>query len=223
MQLKSFLLIALVGLCSAASKTYPIKGVSTNDATEGKTVLLEYTGHLSDPTHNITIGAKLTMDTSIGFRYDVTFQNANKLMSHMAFFYKFSHPYQTIVYNYLTHKSDIIKQKAGDPNNDVTVAGKENINSFPCTHLQHTSKHETQDYWMSKAVPGFSQLSQILKQIDPSLMASINETIFNWGGLVRIKMVSTSSDGQTTAMILNLIKAQTDVALEASTFEVPGK
>jgi Domain of unknown function (DUF4412) len=222
MRLKYFLSISLLVLCSAGTKPHPIKNLFKKHITSAKTVLLEYTGSLSNPFANITIGAQLSLDTSIGFRYDITFQNGDRVLSHNALFYKFSSPYQTIFYNYLTHKSEVIKQKEADPTNNVTVIGKEKIDSFSCTHLNHTGDHKTDDYWMSKSVPGFSQLTQILKHIDPGLMASINETIFNWGGLVRIRMVDTTPNAQTT-MALNLIEAQTGLEFKPSDFEVPKK
>jgi hypothetical protein len=218
-RLKSFLLIALMALCSAGSKKHPLKDLIAH-TTNAKTVLLEYTGSVTGSIANFAIGAQLSMDTSIGFRYDVTFQNGNSVLSHVAFFYKFSTPHQTIYYNYLNHKTEIIKQKAGDSNNNVSVIGTDQIDSFSCTHLNHTSKHGSEDYWMSTSVPGFQQLCQVLKYIDPNLMSSITETIFKWGGLVRIRMVDTYSNGQTT-MVLNLIEAQTDLVFEPTTFDVP--
>lgn len=220
MQLKNFLLISLLAFCSAGSKTHLPKKILPPHTTNAKTVLLEYTGNLTSPVANITIGAQLSIDTSIGFRYDVTFQNGNRVMSHVALFYKFSNPYQTIFYNYLNHKTDVIKQTAEDAGSNVDVVGTDQIDSFPCTHLNHTGDHGSEDYWMSKSVPGFSQLCQMLKHIDPSLMSSISETVFNWGGLVRIRMVDTYSNAQTT-MVLNLIEAQTGLRFGRSTFEVP--
>jgi hypothetical protein len=222
MHTKSFLLIVVLALCSAGSKTHPGKRLPANHTATGRTVLLEYTGSLSSIYANFTIGAQLSLDTSIGFRYDITFEKGDKVLSHDAVFYKFSNPHQTIFYNYLNHKKEVNQEKPGDPNNNVTVVGKEIIDSFSCTHLQHQSSQGSEDYWMSKSVPGFSQLSQVLNHLDAGLMASLNETIFNWGGLVRIRMVDTAPGAQTT-MVLNLIEAETDVLFQRNTFEVPTK
>jgi hypothetical protein len=220
MQTKSFLVIALLALCSAGSKTHLEKRLPANRTANGKTVLLEYTGSLSSIYANFTIGAQLSLDTSIGFRYDITFQKGDKVLSHDAVFYKFSNPHQTIFYNYLNHKKEVNQEKPGDPNTNVTVVGKETIDSFSCTHLRHHSGQGSEDYWMSKSVPGFSQLSQVLNHLDAGLMASLNETIFNWGGLVRIRMVDSAPSSQTT-MVLNLIEAETGLEFQPSTFEVP--
>mgnify|MGYP003949092755 CR=1 FL=1 len=220
--MKSFLLVVLLALCSAGPKIDPGKKITAKPVTSAKTVLLEYTGSLSSSFAKITIGAQLSLDTSIGFRYDVTFENGDRILGHTALFYKFSSPDQTIFYNYLNHKTEVIKHKATDPGNNVTVVGKEKIDSFSCTHLNHKSGHGSEDYWMSTSVPGFSQLTQIFKQINPGLIASINETIFNWGGLVRIRMIDTTPNGQTI-MNLNLIEAQTGLVFRPTDFDVPKK
>ncbi len=191
--------------------------------TDAKTAVLEYTGSLTNPSNTISIGAQIFMDTSIGFRYDVTFQNGSSVQSHVAFFYKFSNPHQTIYYNYLSHKKEVIKENVSKQNNNASVIGTEKIESYSCTHLQHIWERGSEDYWMSKAVPGFSQLSQILKHLDPGLMSSITQAIFNWGGLVRLKMVSTTSKGQTTTMDLNLIEAKTGLKFQPSDFNVPSR
>lgn len=223
MQVKNFLLIFLLSLCSAGlKKRTAINQGLVKQATDSRTALLEYTGSLTNPFSNITIGAQISMDTSIGFRYDVTFQKGSIVLSHVAFFYKFSSPHQTVYYNYLSHKSEVINESPSEPNNNTNVIGTEKIDRFACTHLQHIAEHGSEDYWMSKAVPGFSQLSQILKNLDPGLMSSITETIFNWGGLVRLRMVSASSQGKTI-MVLNLIEAQTGLDFPSSVFEVPSK
>ena len=222
MRFNYFLLISMLALCSAGSKMHSTKNFLAKHKTNAKTVLLEYTGSLTGSLANFAIGAQISMDTTIGLRYDVTFQNGNSVLSHVAFFYKFSSPYQLIYYNYLNHKTEVIKQTANDPGNDIDVVGTDQIDSFSCTHLNHTQDHGSEDYWMSTSVPGFSQLCQILKYLDPSLMSSITETIFNWGGLVRLRMVSTDPKAQTT-MVLNLIEAQTGVRFSTKEFNVPSK
>lgn len=143
-------------------------------------------------------------------------------MSHIALFYKFSKPYQSIFYNYLNHNSEVITYKQSEGSAKVNVVGKEKIDSFPCTHLQHTNDHGSEDYWMSTSLPGFAQLAKTLNTINPMLMASVDETIFNWGGLVRLQMVSTTKQG-TTTMLLNLIEAATGLNFSAKDFEPPSK
>lgn len=220
MHMKSFLLISLLALSSAKSKIHPTKKFLSSHITNAKTVLLEYIGTLTGSFANYTIGVQLTIDTSIGFHYDVNIQKGNAVLSHAALFYKFSNPYQSIHYNYLNRKKEIIKQTSGKPNNNVNVVGKETIDSFACTHLNHTGDYGSEDYWMSTSVPGFQQLFQIFKYINPALMSSMNETIFKWGGLVRIRMVANYPQAQTT-MVLKLVEAQTGLVFQPSEFEVP--
>lgn len=220
MHMKSFLLISLLALSSAKSKMHPTKNLLVTQVINEKTVLLEYVGTLTGSFANYNIGVQLILDTSIGFRYDVTIQNGNAVLSHAAIFYKFSNPYQSIHYNYLNRRKEIIKQTSGKPNNNVNVVGKETIDSFACTHLNHTGDYGSEDYWMSTSVPGFQQLIQILKFINPAFMSYMNETIFKWGGLVRIRMVANYPQAQTT-MVLKLIEAQTGLVFQPSEFEVP--
>ena len=76
-------------------------------------------------------------------------------------------------------------------------------------------------YWMSTAVPDFYQMAIKLNNIDPGLeLMAINQTIFNWGGLVRVKTSSTGN-GQTTTLELNLAEANTHLVFQPSDFEVP--
>ncbi|MFL5808872.1 MAG: hypothetical protein ACJ749_05075 [Flavisolibacter sp.] len=212
-------MISMLSLTAAGSKMKPIVKL-IHPAANAKTVLLEYYGEVNSADVKYNVGAQLMLDTTIGFRYDVSFLQGSKAMSHVALFYKFSSPYQTIFYNYLNHKSEVIKQTASTGSNDISVIGKEKIDSFACTHLRHAVNHDSEDYWMSTAVPGFSQLTQVLQHIDAGLMSSINGTIFNWGGLVKLSMISSSSKGQIEFK-LHLIDAKTGLRFETSNFEVP--
>jgi hypothetical protein len=222
MQFKFFLLIPVFGLCTGGLVMHLAKNQAVSERVDDeKTFILQYTGSL-DAFTNMAVGVQIEMDTSIGFRYDVTFQNGSAVLSHVAFFYKFSNPYQVIGYNYLTHKQQVNNSKGSNKGEDLSVVGQEKINAYACTHLQKKDKHEQEDYWMSKTVPGFKQLSQKLKNIDPNLaMMAINETIFNWGGLVRAKKLAVEDDGKTVSFNLTLIEAQTGVVFTGRDFEVP--
>jgi len=189
-------------------------------ATRSKQVLLVYTGSLAGAT-NFDIGVHIEMDTAIGFRYDVTFEKGTTVMSHVAIFYKFSKPTETITYNYRNH-SVSINDCCGSPDSDpqVSVMGMETVDNFPCTHLQHTSTStnftEVADYWVSTKLPGFQQLAGALNK----LQMTINKTVFKWGGLV--KMITTYSDKKGTRQgTLQLREANTDIELPASDFDVP--
>jgi hypothetical protein len=222
MQFKSFLLIPLFGLCTGGLVMHLAKNQAVSERLDDqKTFLLKYTGSL-DGYRNMGVGVQIAVDTSIGFRYEVTFLNGSAVLSRVAFFYKFSNPYQLIEYNYLTHKQQVNKSKGSNKGEDLSVVGQEKINTYACTHLQKKDKHEQEDYWMSKTVPGFKQLSQKLKNIDPNLaMMAINETIFNWGGLVRAKKLAVEDDGKTVSFNLTLVEAQTGLAFTEKDFEVP--
>ena len=179
----------------------------------GNQALLEYIGTVSN---GVSLGVQVSIDTSIGVRYEVTWQNGAAVISHVAIFYKFSNPYQSVLYNFVTHKSHVIQYGgSSDSNPDVDVVGKETIDSFPCTHLQHGGgTDEVSNYWMSPTVPGFSKLVNALKAINSAF--SFSGTIFNWGGLVRWTIISNTGN-----MELHLIEANTDVTLQPKTFEVP--
>jgi hypothetical protein len=187
------------------------------------TVSLKYTGIMSGYT-NVNVGIAVEMDTSIGIRYEITYTLGVK--SHTAFFYKFSNPNQIIYYNFLTHKSEVIKNSGSAKEPEVSVVGTAVIKNYSCTHLHHENDkgNATEDYWMSTAVPGFAQVSSVLNKIDPSLKQMIiNQSIFNWGGLVELKMKDVSNDGQTTTFNLYLTTAQAGIPINLADFEVPSK
>lgn len=216
-----FLLLPLViGSMSLRPSETLRNRILHNVKDSGKQALLEYTGSVSGMVA-CNIGIQVAIDTTIGVRYEVTFEKGTGVMSHVAIFYKFSNPYQSILYNFVTHKSHVIKYGGvsdSDPN--VEVVGKETVDSFPCTHLQHGGgTDEISNYWMSPTVPGFSKLVNALKAIDANMPAlAFSGTIFNWGGLV--KWTITSKTGN---MELHLIEANTDVTLPSKTFDVPSK
>jgi hypothetical protein len=178
---------------------------------------------------SISLGIHFEMDSSIGFRYEVTMERGNSVFSHTAIFYKFSSPKQTIIYNFLTHHSSVNtgnNSSSGDPK--LTVVGTESIDSFTCTHLQHTGgdndNKSVSDYWMSPQIPGFSTLANAVNAISPGLFSmGINGTIFNWGGLVKLNMIENSSSGPSAAMSLHLQEANRDLSFPASDFDVPAK
>lgn len=243
MRFSYFLLISLLAVCSSGSKMHSPKKLLTKHPANAKTALLKYTGSIKgsfagdDVTYqdynvNLDIGIELIFDSSIGLRGDFTFVtsiNGKNVMTHNALFYKFSKPYQTIFYSYNNRTTEVTQQAGVDPNpgNDENLkwVGTANIDSFSCIILNHkTGKTGEENYWMSTSVPGFKQLCQILKSIDPSLMSPITGTVFNYGGLVRMTMNETTQNGQATA-VLNLTEAQTDLKfrLRPSDFEVPTK
>ena len=202
-------------------KPYDNSALLPKHASFSKTALLAYIGSIKGPTANFTIGVHVIMDSTIGLRYDIAFEVGQKVLSHIAFFYKFSNPYQMVYYNYLNHKTEVIKGGGSGNDPDLVVVGTEKIDSFSCTHLYVGNKHESHHYWMSTSIPGFCQLANKLYSIDPGLeLMAINQTIFNWGGLVRVKTSSTDN-GQTTTLELNLAEANTNLVFKPSEFEVP--
>jgi len=75
---------------------------------------------------------------------------------------------------------------------------------------------------MSTSVPGFKQVSNVLNRIDASLkIMVINQSIFNWGGLVKLKMKAVEKGGQSTTFTLNLVSAQAGIPVNLAEFEVP--
>ena len=71
-------------------------------ATISKQVLLVYSGSRTGKV-NVGFGIHIEMDTSIGMRYDVKVEQGTIVLSHVAFFYKFATPHQSVMYNYATH------------------------------------------------------------------------------------------------------------------------
>lgn len=234
--LKFFLLLIPIVLGSASQRSSETLGNRTvrSNKEYGHQVLLEYIGHVT-VAWDLDMAINVSIDSSIGVRYEVTFTRvtypADKrlvtLIAHVAIFYKFSNPYQSVQYNFLTHKSTVNKG-GGSPDSDpdVEVIGKETVNTYLCSHLQHgKAPDEVSDYWMSPSVPGFSKLGNALKTINSGLPSmAFSGTIFNWGGLV--KWTSYRIDESTGAAIkldLHLQKANTDVTLPSKTFDVPSK
>jgi hypothetical protein len=226
-RLKNFLLLLPLVLSSMNLRPSETLGnrIVHNNKDSGKQALLEYTGSVSGSMVAYNIGIQVAIDTTIGVRYEVTFERGTAVMSHVAIFYKFSSPYQSVLYNFLTHKS-MVNKGGGSTDSDanVDVIGNETVNTYLCTHLQHGGgTHHVSDYWMSPNVPGFSKLINTLKTISPNLPAlAFSGTIFNWGGLV--KWTENSVDeGQTMHMELHLREANTDIILSSKTFDVPSK
>ncbi len=226
--LKNFLLIIPVFFCSynakitspKITKTIYERHVPQKEAETG--AFLMYIGNIG----NMFVDAQIEMVTTIGIQYSVSFSSGKDqkgFLSHMAIFYKFSKPDEAVYYNYLTHQSNILTSE-GSTNDDggpnVTVVGTETINKYPCTHLVHQSGNSKEEYWMSTKVPGFETLVKKLNKIDPSLvMGSINETIFNWGGLVKVKW--SGKEGEVGN--LDLSAASTNAPIPATDFDPPKK
>jgi hypothetical protein len=189
----------------------------------GSQVALSYSGSVKSSGMNQLIGIVVDIDTTVGVRYEVV-MGSN---SHIAIFYKFSDPHQTVLYNFNTHKSKVIKPDGpadSDPN--VDVIGTETVNAYSCTHLQHGGgTDEVSDYWMTPKLPGFSKLVNTLKKIDINLPAqAFSGTIFNWGGLVKWTVhFIDKQNGQTVDLELHLRDANTNVRLPAKWFDVPSK
>jgi hypothetical protein len=225
-QYKTLLLLLFVALYSAGQgvpKGIPQK--TKIGIPKGNDVLLVYTGSLTSPVTNISIGMRLEIDSSIGVRYEVVFERGSSVLSHIAIFYKFSKPNQSVYYNYLTHKS-MISTGSGETNDpEVTVVGKSVIGSYSCTHLQYKNDNETDDYWMSKQVPGFLKLMNILKNISPDLAGiAINGSVFQWGGAVKFthNFVDQESGKKVNAN-LQLAEANSTMSFPASDFDIPSK
>lgn len=198
--------------------------------TGGKGVLMVYAGNLKSPQTNFDIGIHFEMDPAIGIRYEVVYEKPNKVLSHMAIFYKFSHPNHKTYYNFLTHKSyenNSSGGSGGDPG--VVVVGKEMMDKYACTHLRYLNEDKDlisrDDYWMSQKLPGFQEIIKVLNQLNSgagSLL--INGTVFNWGGLVKYKHYEEDKQkGLKMNVVINLIEANPAMDFPAKDFEVPGK
>lgn len=224
-RLKMFLLFLLIVFYSAG------QGIPKNSKVamkKGKGVLLEYVGSITGMM-NLGMGIQVEIDTTIGIRYEVTFEKGNKVLSHIAMFYKFSAPGTTIFYNFLTHKS-FPNDRSGSIDTDpkVVVIGQETMENYSCTHLQHAVRANPSsitDYWMSSQLPGFSQIMNALNAINSSFPSlAIGGTVFMWGGLVRMKGVFTDAKrGTSETADLNLQEAQTGMNFASKDFDVPTK
>jgi len=220
---ENFLPVLTIAFCLMRQE--PAKTLESNiincDKPLGSQVALSYSGSIKSSRINELIGIAVQIDTTIGVRYEVV-MGSN---SHIGIFYKFSSPYQTVVYNFNTHKSEVIKPNgSADSDPNVDVIGTENVNSYSCTHLQHGGgTNEVSDYWMTKELPGFSKLVNTLKAINTNLPAqAFNGTIFNWGGLVKWTVHDVDKQsGQTIDLELHLREANTHVKLPAKIFDVP--
>ena len=131
-----------------------------------------------------------------------------------------------LFYNFITHKSYVNKDGgAADSDPNVDVVGKETVGSYACTHLQHgAGTSEISDYWMSSQIPGFSELMNALKNISADLPGmAFNGTIFQWGGLVKMKIIDSDPKNGQMTMNLHLDNARINIPLPLNTFDVPSK
>ncbi|HEY1871977.1 MAG TPA: hypothetical protein VGG71_13025, partial [Chitinophagaceae bacterium] len=166
-QIKVVLVLLLVAL-SSASQGIPKQPPKVRIKT-GNGVRLEYVGALTGMM-SMNIGIQVEIDSTIGFRYEVTFERGTSVLGHTAIFYKFSAPDQTIIYNFLNHEVSVNKESNENSKNfDVAVLGNATIDSLICTHLQHTYDKGASDYWMSPNLPGFSQLTNAVNKISSGL------------------------------------------------------
>ncbi len=211
--LKIFLMLISVAVC-------PAWKISTHEARNHEDytgVLLIYFGNIGPKKMSI----QFEMVPKVGIRYAVGGTMPNH--DDMAIIYKFSQPGQAIYYNYSSHKSEILTSQGSDndiTNPEMTVVGTETLHTFSCTHIRDSHK-PGDEYWMSPDVPGFVMLVKTLNAIDPSLVTmEINETIFNWGGLVKSRW--TTDDGQLVGG-LDLSLANANAQIPASDFEIPKK
>lgn len=206
------------------------KGPTKNvELAKGNDVLLVYAGNLSmsgkNGVVNISIGVHIEIDSSVGVRYEVVYERGNNVMTHTALFYKFSSPTQSVFYDYRTHESTISNccGSSGDPK--ISVIGTEVVDTFPCTHLQHASNGGAENYWVSKKIPGYQKLTNVLNNISatPGLQGlALNGTIFRWGGLVRMNGSHTDPKKLGSVSVnLNLIEVNPAMSFPESDFDVP--
>jgi len=222
---KNSLMLFAIVVCLAGVKPPLIlhNGVISDNTRLAARVVLDYTGKVTGQ-YNMGIGIEVTIDTLVGVRYEVTMTGV--INSHIALFYKFSNPHQTIFYNFITHKSYVNKDGgAADSDPNVDVVGKETVGSYACTHLQHgAGTSEISDYWMSSQIPGFSELMNALKNISADLPGmAFNGTIFQWGGLVKMKIIDSDPKNGQMTMNLHLDNARINIPLSLNTFDVPSK
>jgi hypothetical protein len=112
-----------------------------------------------------------------------------------------------------------------DPDPDVEIIGPgEKVNTYSCVHLRHgAGTEEVSDYWMSPLIPSWLEIVSALKAINTNLPnLAFSGTVFKWGGLVKWTD-NFVVQGQTVSFELHLQKANTDVTLPSSTFDVPSK
>jgi hypothetical protein len=220
-----FLIIPAVGFLSLSPPKNIInkEGVA-NHLKDAATVKLVYGGIMHGAGVDVNVGINVEMDTSIGIRYEVKYDLGVK--SHTAFYYKFSNPHQVIKYDFYKHNAELIKESGPAKEPVVSVVGKDVIKNYSCTHLNHQNDdgNATQDYWMSPAVPGFAQVAHVLNGIDPYLKQMIiNQSIFNWGGLVELHMKAVEKGGQTATFNLYLSSAQSGIPINLADFDPPSK
>lgn len=234
-KLKNFLLALTLFIYPAhpGMTFYKMAYSATSAKAKGKGILLVYTGNLSENIMNMIISIRFELDASVGVRYEVFFKREKVVLSHIAYFYKFSKPYQSVYYNFLTHKSIVNADNAPDngsiAKSIMETVGKEVVNNYLCTHLRlqikNKDKTESEEYWMSPEVPGYLKLINILKSINASLPGmEIDGTIFTWGGPVKIKWTFTDKkNGGDMKANLRLKQVDSTMVFPASEFDVPSQ
>lgn len=204
-------------------------GTIASNKGAGRGELLVYTGSFKSPQFTYDIGVHIEMDSSIGLRYEVVYEKGNSVLSHMAIFYKFSQPSQSVIYNFLNHKSHV--SNSGNPGvnvPDLTVMGSETVDKYSCTHLQNNSSNNDNtsrdDFWMCKDFPGFQVLTRILNEVSPGGEAfAYNGIIFKWGGLVRMThYFEDKKTGVSQSAEIDLSEAE-PMNFPNKDFDVPSK
>lgn len=109
----------------------------------------------------------------------------------------------------------------------VNLLGQENINGYPCTHVQiETSINMpyklpgvatamVTDYWLSKEVPGYEYFAQMLKA-RPQILNTPESKAYEYG--IPIKIVI--KEGSTINMLMEL-KEAASITPEKTLFEIP--
>lgn len=230
--LKILMLALPLLLCLPGFEIHPHPGMINDKATlrgAGKGVLLVYTGGITGKM-NMGIGLHIEFDSAIGIRYEVVYEQGTNVLAHTALFYKFSDSLESVLYDFKRHESTVNKccGTSSGSGPDIVVIGQEMVNNFSCTHLQRIRNSgnysEQDDYWMSMDLPGFLTLIKILNNISPQLVdMGINETIFNWGGLVEMKHNFTDTKGNTINSTLLLAEANSTMSFPSTDFDVPIK
>ncbi len=200
-----------------------------------KGTLLVYTGSLKNSFFDLTVGIHIEISPDVGIRYETVIEREDRVMTHVALFYKFSYPDQSITYNYLTRSSTIHKRKNAAPgfsDKEFIVIGKEKIDNYVCTHLHHENDDEDNkaiaDYWMSTDLPGYNALAKALSgsaKEDPNQkFIPLSGSLFEYGALVRMTTKSSGKNPMSGGnSIIDLKEVNTNMSFPESDFEVPKK
>lgn len=181
---------------------------------------------------------RFELDTSFGVRYEFMMNNKGRMIVHTGIFYQYAFPTVSVLYDFLKHKGKVNKYADTHIGNTKGYIEQEDeeklkpigggrIDSFDCVHLSYLGDEgkSTWDLWMSQQIPGYNPIGiKVLFSDNPDLIFSISNSIFHWGGLVKLYCAFDKPEAASYGSFeVKLVKVTKNVNFPASEFVPPSQ